>query len=99
MPQILTDIWPVQCSLPIPFIPGLNSQTTERRAFSRLRHIALLVMEGVFSICPDIFQGANIRVIRILLLSVARLPLGATELASVPLDGGLPALAWYLHRC
>ena len=68
------------------------------RAFSRLRHIALLVMEAVGSIDPDIFQGAD-RIISILLRSGARLPLWSTEFASVSLDGGLPALTWYFYHC
>ena len=64
---------------------------------SRL-NIALLVVECVVSIHPDIFHSAD-WVIGILLWSGAWLPPWSTEFPWVPLDGGLPALAWDLNHC
>ena len=59
-------------------------------------YVALFVMEGVVSIHPDIFQGAN-RIISILPSPGARLPPRSAELSSISLDGRLSTLTWHLH--
>ena len=60
--------------------------------------ITLLVVEGVVSIHPDVFQSAN-RVCRILLSPGARLPPRSAELSTVSLDSGLATLTWHLNHC
>ena len=60
-------------------------------------NIALLVMECVVSIHPDVFQSAD-WVIDSLLLPIAWLSMRSAVPPSVPLDSGLPAMAIYFHQ-